>query len=121
MRSACRGEARNTSMPNREMSKRGVPAASISMAQQASPMVTGHIEPLRANPTAFSTVVSATPAGSFSSSPMSASSVPLQGTATPLVGEGHGDDGDERQGRDQTVGGQLGEGDRPRHEERSEQ
>src|SRR5690606_40923390 len=95
MRSACRGEARNTSIPKREMSKRGVPAAIISMAQHARPMVTGHIDPLRASPTAFSTVVSRNPAGSFSSRPMLSSSVPLERAAPPLVGEGHGDDRSE--------------------------
>src|SRR5690606_1595109 len=117
MRSACRGDARKTSMPKREMSKRGVPAAIISMAQHARPMVTGHIEPLRASPTAFSTVVSMNPAGSFSSRPMLSSSVPLKGAAPPLVGERHGDDGDESERGDEAEGGQLTEGDGPRHEE----
>jgi hypothetical protein len=42
--SACRGEGRNTSAPNREMSKRDAPAAIISMAQHASPKVSGHNE-----------------------------------------------------------------------------
>jgi len=71
IRSAWRGEARNTSMPNREMSNRGVPVAIISIAQQARPMVTGHSEVRRASPTTFSIVVSANPAGTFSSIPMS--------------------------------------------------
>ena len=34
-------------MPKREMSYRGPPVAIISIAQQASPNVTGHSEPLR--------------------------------------------------------------------------
>src|SRR5215469_10274242 len=42
MRSAWRGEARNTSMPKRLRSKSAAPTAIISMAQQASPNVTGH-------------------------------------------------------------------------------
>src|SRR5579872_2820642 len=43
MRSAWRGEARNTSMPKRLRSKSAAPTAIISMAQQASPKVTGHM------------------------------------------------------------------------------
>ena len=42
IRSAWRGEARNTSMPKRAMSWRGPPVAIISMAQQARPNVAGH-------------------------------------------------------------------------------
>ena len=61
MTSAWRGEARKTSQPKRAMSKRGVPAAIISMAQQASPMVTGHMERAWARPASFSTVVSRKP------------------------------------------------------------
>ena len=37
MTSACRGEARKTSMPKRAMSCRGMVEAIISMAQQARP------------------------------------------------------------------------------------
>jgi hypothetical protein len=47
MRSAWRGVAENRSMPNLAMSKRGPAVAIISMAQQASPNVAGHSEPLR--------------------------------------------------------------------------
>ena len=36
-RSACRGDGRKTSEPNRAMSKRAIEAAIISIAQQASP------------------------------------------------------------------------------------
>src|ERR1700684_1370942 len=41
MRSACRGEARNTSMPSRLMSKSAAPTDIISIAQQARPKVAG--------------------------------------------------------------------------------
>src|SRR5580698_6568971 len=41
MRSAWRGEARNTSIPSRLMSKSAAPTDIISMAQHASPKVTG--------------------------------------------------------------------------------
>src|SRR5262249_45335676 len=42
MRSACRGEARNTPAPKRSKSYRDDEVAIISMAQQASPNVIGH-------------------------------------------------------------------------------
>ena len=42
--SACRGEGRKASEPNREMSNRDAPAAIISKAQQASPKVIGQRE-----------------------------------------------------------------------------
>src|SRR3954468_15857510 len=48
--SACLGEGRNTSDPKREMSQRAVPTAIISMAQQASPKVSGQSEFERAQP-----------------------------------------------------------------------
>jgi hypothetical protein len=48
MRSACRGEGRKTSAPNRAISNREVVDAIISIAQQASPNVSGHIALLRA-------------------------------------------------------------------------
>src|ERR1700682_5062098 len=48
IRSAWRGEARNSSDPKRAMSKREAPAAIISMAQQARPKVTGQIDDSRA-------------------------------------------------------------------------
>ena len=44
IRSACRGEGRNTSAPKRAMSKRAMEAAIISMAQQARPNCSGHSE-----------------------------------------------------------------------------
>ena len=61
IRSACRGEARNTSIPQRDRSYCPAPVAIISIAQQARPNVAGHIDCLRAHPTARSIVVSRTP------------------------------------------------------------
>src|SRR3954466_11464057 len=57
IRSDCRGEPRKTSAPKRAMSYRDVLIAIISMAQQASPKVTGQIDDRRAHWTIFSTVV----------------------------------------------------------------
>src|SRR2546423_1421915 len=91
IRSACRGEARNTSMPNRARSYRAPPAAIISIAQQASPNVAGQKLALRVQFTSFSTVVSRMPEGSYASMPMS---VPVQTTAPPHIGvrDEHGAD-----------------------------
>ena len=61
MTSAWRGEARKTSQPKRDMSKRGVPVPIISMAQQARPIVTGQRERAWARPVSFSTLVSMKP------------------------------------------------------------
>ena len=47
IRSAWRGEARMISMPKRLRSKRAACTAIISMAQQASPNIIGHIERAR--------------------------------------------------------------------------
>ena len=47
MRSACRGEARKISEPNRAMSYREAAVQIISMAQQASPNCKGQIEERR--------------------------------------------------------------------------
>src|SRR5207245_8547167 len=48
IKSAWRGEGRNTSAPNRAISKREVVEAIISIAQQARPNVSGQIALLRA-------------------------------------------------------------------------
>jgi hypothetical protein len=50
MKSACRGDARSASAPNRARSYRGEPTIAIgaSIAQQASPKVSGNIEFARA-------------------------------------------------------------------------
>src|SRR5262245_47709682 len=48
MRSDCRGDARNTSAPNRAMSYRDADAAIISMAQQARPNPIGQMDDSRA-------------------------------------------------------------------------
>src|SRR5437016_12178461 len=57
MRSDWRGLGRNTSAPNRAMSKRDVVLAIISIAQQASPKVSGQSADLRAQLKTWSTVV----------------------------------------------------------------
>ncbi len=57
IRSACRGEARNTSAPNRAMSNRGPPAAIISMAQHARPNPIGQSDDCRAQLSTASTLV----------------------------------------------------------------
>src|SRR5690348_9143236 len=79
-------------MPNRARSYRAAPVAIISMAQQASPNVAGQKLDFLVQLTSFSTVVSRTPLGSFSSIPMD--SVPVQAAAAPhvRVRDEHGDD-----------------------------
>ena len=57
IRSAWRGEARNASNPNRAMSTREATIDIISIAQQASPNVSGKNELPRAQATALSSVV----------------------------------------------------------------
>src|SRR5918996_4218633 len=56
MRSECRGDAHGT-MPKRSTSKREAKVAIISIAQQASPNVTGQIDELRAQLKIFSVEV----------------------------------------------------------------
>src|SRR5277367_6089661 len=63
MRSDCRGDGRNTSAPNRAISKRDAPMDIISIAQQARPNVIGQMEFLRIQLTALSMVVRTTPSG----------------------------------------------------------
>src|SRR5215475_7946681 len=57
IRSDCRGDPRNTSAPKRAISKRDALIDIISIAQHASPNDIGHIEFLRAQFTARSSVV----------------------------------------------------------------
>ena len=59
-RSACRGEARNASNPKRAMSTRAATIDIISIAQHASPKVSGKNELPRAQATALSSVVVST-------------------------------------------------------------
>src|SRR3990170_3545718 len=61
IRSAWRGEGRNTSIPKRAMSKREAPMDIISMAQQARPKLIGHSEDFRAQLMAQSRVVAIMP------------------------------------------------------------
>src|ERR1700676_4479054 len=63
IRSDCRGDGRNTSAPNRAMSKREAPMDLISIAQHAKPKVIGQMEFLRIQLTPLSTVVRGTPSG----------------------------------------------------------
>src|SRR6185369_1663206 len=63
IRSECRGEAHGT-IPNRSTSNRDANVAIISMAQHASPNVTGQIDDLRAQLKIFSVeVVTSQPPG----------------------------------------------------------
>src|SRR5215213_4569365 len=57
IRSDWRGEPRKTSAPKRAMSKRDVLIAIISIAQHASPKVTGQMDDRRAHCTILVTVV----------------------------------------------------------------
>ena len=74
-RSAWRGEARNASIPKRAMSYREETIDIISIAQQASPNVSGHIDFVCDQATAFSSVVSIS-LSSSSSAPSSRSKTP---------------------------------------------
>src|SRR5947199_9949522 len=68
IKSDCRGLPRNTSAPKRAMSYREQLIAIISIAQHASPNVTGQMDDRRAHCTIFSTVVVST--GMSASSPI---------------------------------------------------
>src|SRR2546422_11762125 len=57
IKSACRGEARKASLPNRAMSNRAWAVAIISLAHQARPNCAGHSEFFRAHETTRPTVV----------------------------------------------------------------
>src|SRR5918994_247751 len=70
IRSAWRGDPRNTSAPKRAMSYREQLIAIISIAQQARPNVTGQIADRRAQFTTFSTVVVMTGISISDSRPM---------------------------------------------------
>ena len=62
IRSLCRGDPRNTSAPNLEISKREALMDIISIAQHASPKAMGQIEFLRPQLITLSRVVVITPA-----------------------------------------------------------
>src|SRR5260370_20207997 len=64
IRSAWRGEGRNTSEPKRATSKRAADMDIISMAQQAKPKLSGQMELLRDQFTALSSVVKMMPSSS---------------------------------------------------------
>src|SRR5439155_2112344 len=61
IRSAWRGEPRNTSAPKRAMSKRDADMDIISMAQQARPKLMGQRDDLRAQFTDWSSLVKIRP------------------------------------------------------------
>src|ERR1700704_2352841 len=103
-------------MPNRAESNRGAPKVIISMAQHASPKVTGHSDDLRVQFTRDSMLASRMPSGSFSSNPISARQslsasiaalVPVQAAAPPHVGVGDEDRGDEQEDLDQPEQAEL--------------
>src|SRR5690554_4587732 len=110
-------------MPKRDESCRGPPKAIISIAQHARPNVAGHTELLRMNPSTPSTVLSMTPAGSFSSMPIAhalpsgRNSIPVQAATPPLVRERHRDQDDERHHREETEDTKVVEPHRPRVQE----
>src|SRR5579883_2395309 len=62
IRSLCRGEPRNTSAPNRAISKRDALIDIISIAQQARPKAIGQMEFFRPQLITLSIVVVTTPA-----------------------------------------------------------
>src|SRR5258706_7617527 len=64
IKSACRGDGRNTSAPNRATSNRAAAIDIISIAQHAKPNPSGQIELLRAQFTALSKVVKMIPSSS---------------------------------------------------------
>src|ERR1700688_4580347 len=70
IKSACRGDGRNTSEPKRATSKRDAAMDIISIAQQAKPNPSGQMELLRAQFTALSSCVKIMPS-SCSSLPKS--------------------------------------------------
>jgi hypothetical protein len=83
MRSAWRGEARNTSAPKREMSNRGPTMAIISIAQHASPNPSGQMalarDWLTAQLTMPPTVVNRTPRSTSSRTAWSPGAAPAVG------------------------------------------
>src|SRR6202453_4012441 len=102
-------------MQNRAMSSRAPLVCIISIAQHASPNVAGHTERARAHPASFSTELSSTPLGSFSSMPISL--IPVQAAAPPHIGvrDQHGEY--ERDHLSEAERPQLVEGDGPRVQE----
>src|SRR5512137_1616950 len=88
IRSDCLGDPRNTSAPKRAMSYRDALIDIISMAQQASPNVTGQMDPCRAQFTIFSTVVVST--GISRSKAMGQAAFPAKVPAHPVVRHARG-------------------------------
>src|SRR5271154_7010476 len=86
IRSLWRGDPRNTSAPNREISKRDALIDIISIAQQASPKAIGQIEFLRPQLITLSRVVVITPARSAACSTVSLSTRENSSTGPLAIG-----------------------------------
>src|ERR1700688_1978697 len=86
IRSLCRGDPRNTSAPNREISKRDALIDIISIAQQASPNDSGQIEFLRPQLMTLSSVVVITPALNAACSTVSLSTRENSSTGPLAIG-----------------------------------
>src|SRR6476660_3289481 len=118
IRSDWRGLPRNTSAPNRAMSYREALIAIISIAQHASPNVTGQIDDRRAHCTIFSTVVVRTgiskSAMCYSASLMS----PVQHALAPDVDVAREQDGKEHDNLNEPRPPQPPQGHRERIEKR---
>src|SRR5690606_27571194 len=127
IRSACRGEARNTSAPKRAMSYRDALIDIISMAQQARPKVTGQIADLRAQVTTFSTVVVRTGISSCCSRPIDHPGAhgrptkrlraPVEDSLAPDVDVAGRQDRDEQHDLHEAGPAEVAQGHRPRVEE----
>src|SRR5512134_1817552 len=89
IRSLCRGLGRN-SMPKRSMSYRAAPACIISTAQQASPKVIGHSEPVLDQLISLSTDVVTKPSLRTPSMPISTPAGSPRGSAAPPRGAANG-------------------------------
>src|SRR6266567_3476733 len=93
IRSAWRGEPRNTSAPKRAMSKRDADMDIISMAQQARPKLMGQSDDLRAQFTAWSSLVKirlSKPVASFAFTDRASIAISLSHVFTTHSIERHG-------------------------------
>ena len=86
IRSLCRGDPRNTSAPNREISNREALIDIISIAQQASPNAIGQMEFLRPQLITLSSVVVITPARNAACSTVSLSTRENSSTGPLAIG-----------------------------------
>src|SRR6056297_3715942 len=122
--SACRGLARNTSLPKRAMSLRALVDCIVSSAQHARPKVTGYRLWLRPQATSLPSVPNRMPSRSsswksFSNRSVSATtSPPVQDAAAEDVDVAHSEDRDEDHGVEEQVLGRGLEAHGQRVEER---